>query len=37
MCLGVRTMTLRIDPGEALVTVGPDASSGTCARMTVTD
>jgi len=32
-----RTMTLRIDPGEAVVTVGPDASSGASARITVTD
>ena len=32
-----RTMTLRIDPGEAVVTVGPDASSGLSARITVTD
>jgi beta-glucosidase len=32
-----RTMTLRTDPGEAVVTVGPDASSGTCARIMVTD
>jgi len=32
-----RTMTLRIDPGEAVVTVGPDASSGTSARITVTE
>jgi beta-glucosidase len=31
-----RTMTLRVDPGEALVTVGPDASSGVSARITVT-
>jgi beta-glucosidase len=31
-----RTMTRRIDPGEALVTVGPDASGGSCARITVT-
>ena len=31
-----RTMTLRIDPGEAVVTVGPDASSGASARITVT-
>ena len=31
-----RTMTLRIDPGEAVVTVGPDASSGALARITVT-
>jgi hypothetical protein len=31
-----RTMTLRIDPGEAVVTVGPDASSGLSARITVT-
>jgi len=32
-----RTMTLRTDPGEAVVTVGPDAASGACARITVTD
>jgi beta-glucosidase len=32
-----RTMTLRTDPGEAVVTVGPDASSGASARITVTD
>ena len=32
-----RSMTLRIDPGEALVTVGPDASSGASARITVTE
>jgi beta-glucosidase len=32
-----RTMTRRIDPGEALVTVGPDASGGASARITVTD
>jgi len=32
-----RAMTLRIDPGEAVVTVGPDASSGTSARITVTE
>jgi beta-glucosidase len=31
-----RTMTLRIDPGEAVVTVGPNASSGASARITVT-
>jgi beta-glucosidase len=31
-----RTMTLRTDPGEAVVTVGPDASSGVSARVTVT-
>jgi len=30
-----RTMTLRIDPGEAVVTVGPDASTGASARITV--
>jgi len=29
-------MTLRIDPGEAVVTVGPDASRGASARITVT-
>jgi len=32
-----RTMTLRIDPGEAVVTVGPDASSGASALITVTE
>jgi len=32
-----RTMMLRIDPGEALVMVGPNASSGTSARFTVTE
>jgi beta-glucosidase len=32
-----RTMALRVDPGEALVTVGPDASSGEVARITVTE
>jgi Fibronectin type III-like domain len=32
-----RTMTLRVDPGEAVVTVGPDASTGTSARITVTE
>ena len=32
-----RTMTLRIDAGEAVVTVGPDASSGSSARITVTE
>src|SRR5450631_820579 len=32
-----RTMTLRTDPGEAVVTVGPDASGGASARITVTD
>jgi len=31
-----RTMTLRTDPGEAIVTVGPDASGGTPVRITVT-
>jgi beta-glucosidase len=31
-----RTMTRRIDPGEALVTVGPDAANGATARITVT-
>jgi beta-glucosidase len=31
-----RSMTLRIDPGEAVVTVGPDAASGCCARITLT-
>jgi len=32
-----RTMTRRIDPGDAVVTVGPNASGGACARITVTD
>jgi beta-glucosidase len=32
-----RTMTLRIDAGEALVTVGPDASCGTPTRIRVTE
>ena len=32
-----RTMTLRIDPGEAVVKVGPDASSGASVRITVTE
>jgi beta-glucosidase len=31
-----RTMTLRTDPGEALVMVGPDAATGATARITVT-
>ncbi len=31
-----RTMTLRSDPGEAVITVGPDASAGVTARITVT-
>jgi beta-glucosidase len=31
-----RTMTLRIDPGDALVTVGPDAAGGASARITIT-
>ena len=31
-----RTMTLRIDPGEAVAMVGPDASSGALARIAVT-
>jgi beta-glucosidase len=31
-----RTMTLRIDPGDALVTVGPDAARGATTRITVT-
>jgi beta-glucosidase len=31
-----RSMTLRIDPGEAVVTVGPDAANGSSARITVT-
>jgi beta-glucosidase len=30
-----RGMTLRIDPGEALVTVGPNASSGESTRFTI--
>jgi len=30
-------MSLRIDPGEALVIVGPDAASGASARITVTN
>jgi len=30
-----RTMTLRIDPGEAVVTLGPNAASGVSARITV--
>jgi len=32
-----RTMTLRVNPGEAAVTVGPDASSGASALITVTE
>ncbi|MEO8555537.1 MAG: glycoside hydrolase family 3 N-terminal domain-containing protein [Actinomycetota bacterium] len=32
-----RTMTLRVDPGEALVSVGPDAASGAVARISVTE
>jgi len=32
-----RTMALRIDPGEAMVTVGPDAAGGASARITVTE
>ncbi len=32
-----RTMALRIDPGEATVTVGPDASRGAPVRITVTE
>ena len=32
-----RTMTLRSDPGVAVVTVGPDASSGASALITVTE
>ena len=32
-----RTMTLRVDPGEALLTVGPDASSGEVATIAVTE
>jgi beta-glucosidase len=31
-----RSMTLRIDPGEAVVTVGPDGSSGASARINIT-
>jgi beta-glucosidase len=31
-----RTMTLRTDPGEAVVTVGPDAATGASARIAVT-
>jgi len=31
-----RSMTLRIDPGEAVVTVGRDAANGSSARITVT-
>jgi len=31
-----RTMALRMDPGEAVVTVGPDASSRASVRITVT-
>jgi ABC-type protease/lipase transport system fused ATPase/permease subunit len=31
-----RTMTLRIDPGEAVAMVGPDASGGASARITIT-
>jgi beta-glucosidase len=31
-----RTMAPRIDPGEAVVTVGPDAAHGMSARITVT-
>jgi beta-glucosidase len=31
-----RTMTLRTDPGEALVIVGPDAATGATARISVT-
>jgi len=30
-----RTTTLRIDPGEVVVTVGPNASSGASARFTI--
>ena len=32
-----RTMTARIDPGEAVVMVGSDASSGASVRITVTE
>jgi len=32
-----RTMTLRIDPGLAVVTVGPDATNGASVRITVTE
>jgi Fibronectin type III-like domain len=31
-----RTMTYRVDPGDADVTVGPDVSRGQVARITVT-
>ena len=31
-----RSMTLRIDPGEAVVTVGRDAANSSSARITVT-
>jgi beta-glucosidase len=31
-----RTMTLRVDHGEAVVTVGPDAAGGASARITIT-
>lgn len=30
-----RTMILRMDPGEAVVTVGPNAATGASARFTV--
>jgi len=30
-------MTLRIDPGEAVAMVGPDASSGASARIIITE
>jgi len=31
-----RTMTLKIDPGEAVAMVGPDAAGGASARITIT-
>jgi beta-glucosidase len=31
-----RTMTLRTDPGQALVMIGPDAATGSTARISVT-
>jgi len=31
-----RFMTLRVDSGEAVVTVGPDAAGGAAARITIT-
>jgi beta-glucosidase len=36
LCYYDRSMAMRIDPGEAVVTVGPDASSRASARITVT-